>query len=30
MGARNLLNLALVAIAIILGLVAYFKPGLQP
>jgi len=30
MAARNLLNLALVAIALILGLVAYFKPGLQP
>ena len=30
MAARNLLNLALVAIAIILGLVVYFKPGLEP
>jgi hypothetical protein len=30
MSARNLLNLALVAIAIILGLVVYFKPGLEP
>jgi hypothetical protein len=29
MGARNLLNLALVALVIILGLLAYFKPGLQ-
>jgi len=30
MAARNLLNLALVAIAIILGLLVYFKPGLEP
>ena len=30
MAARNLLNLALAAAAIILGLVAYFKPGLEP
>ena len=30
MHARNLLNLALVAVAIFLGLAVYFKPGLQP
>ena len=29
MGARNLLNLALVAVVVMLALLAYFKPGLQ-
>ena len=30
MGTRSLLNLALVAILIVLGLVVYYKPGLEP